>query len=137
MSDSGKKNPLPVMVASLICDVAVQDPGSGKKNLIGIFDRLWVHKFPTQRPLSLYWKVTDAVGEYDFKLLVVHANKDDVIAELEATLTATDRLEASDHIVALPPIQFPEEGRYEFRVFMDGAYLGCSVLDAMPYPKRK
>ena len=59
---------VPVLVAALICDVAVADPASGKKNLIGIFDTLWAHQLPTARPMSLYLKVTDAEGRYSISV---------------------------------------------------------------------
>lgn len=35
---------IPVLVAMLVCDVAVADPSTGKKNLIGIFNRVNVGK---------------------------------------------------------------------------------------------
>ena len=53
-------NVVPVLVAALVCDVAVADPGTGKKNLIGVFNRVNVGKFPTKRPMSLYILGTDA-----------------------------------------------------------------------------
>ena len=31
-------NVIPVLVAALVCDVAIADPSSAKKNLIGIFE---------------------------------------------------------------------------------------------------
>ena len=45
-----QKTPLsevpPLLVAALVCDVAVADPATGKKNLIGIFDQVRVGKSP-------------------------------------------------------------------------------------------
>ena len=59
---------VPVLVAALVCDVVVSDPSTGKKNLIGIFDRVNVGKFTTTRRMSLYVKVTDADGDYDAEI---------------------------------------------------------------------
>ncbi len=43
--------------ALLACDHVIQDAATGKKSLIGIFDRIWTHGFPTQHPqLFLYAK---------------------------------------------------------------------------------
>ena len=64
-------NVVPVLVAAIVCDVAVKDPSTGKVSLIGIFDRISVLNFPTKRPLSLYVKLTDAEGNYDFNVKYV------------------------------------------------------------------
>ena len=67
---------VPLLVATLVCDVAVADPSTGKKNLIGIFDRVYVGRFPTQRSVSLYFKIADAEGHYNFDVRYVQASTD-------------------------------------------------------------
>ena len=56
------KETVPLLVAALICDVAVADPSTRKQNLIGIFDRVVASKFPTSRQMHLYIKLADAEG---------------------------------------------------------------------------
>lgn len=127
---------VPVLVAALVCDVAVADPASGKKNLIGIFDRLWVGWFPTARPMFLYWKITDAEGLYRIVIRVVHANKNREVGRAQAEVQVLDRLLAQDFLLQLPPVPFEEAGRYEFQILMNDAYLGSAVVDAQLTPSQ-
>jgi len=125
---------VPVLVAALVCDAAVADPASGKKNLIGIFDRVLVGRFPTARPLFVYWKITDAQGHYRIAVRIVHANRNREIGRAEGEVDVIDRLLASDFLLQLPPIPFEEAGRYEFQIWMNDAYLGTAVVDAQVRP---
>jgi uncharacterized protein DUF6941 len=47
----------------LVCDQIIQDATTGKKTLIGLFDRIFSRAFPAQHPrLSIYAKVVAAPG---------------------------------------------------------------------------
>lgn len=127
----GKSRPIPVLIAVLVCDVAVTDPSTGKKNLIGIFDRLNVEKFPTRRYVYVYFRLADAEGEYKIELKFVHVNSGKVLAKAEGKLISKDRLVASDGFVPFPPLEFPEPGRYEFQVWAEDVYLGNAFMDAV------
>lgn len=118
---------VPVLVAALLCDTAAVDPTTGKKSLIGIFDRIW-GQFPTTRPMCLYWKITDAVGHYSVKVRI--ARGDTQIGEAMGEVEVPDRLLAYDYLLQLPPVPLLDSGRYQFQVFMNNAYLGSAVLDA-------
>lgn len=121
---------VPVLVAALICDVAVTDPSTGKKNLIGIFDKIWAGDFPTQRPVTLYMKLADAEGHYKMNVRWIQLSSGKVLAGAEGELEATDRLAASDLFIQFPPLPIPDEGRYEFQIWTNDMYLGAVFLDA-------
>jgi hypothetical protein len=123
---------VPVLVAVLICDVGVADPSTKKKNLIGIFDRVFVREFPAQRAMSLYLKLTDAEGPYRLIIRYVQTASGRVLAEAPGEMKATDRLTSVDAILSFPPLPMPEAGRYEFQVWANDAYLGGAFLDAVP-----
>lgn len=127
---------VPVMVAALVCDVAVADPSTGKKNLIGIFDRLWTDQFPTTRSLSIYWKVTDAEGHYKIVARFVQVNGNRVLGEAEGDALLTDRLSSFDFMLLFPLLLFPDPGRYEFQILMNDALLGSAFLDAVRRPRQ-
>ena len=135
-AELNRSNVVPVLVAALVCDAAVADPASGKKNLIGIFDRMWVGRFPTARPMFLYWKITDAEGRYRITVRIVHANRNKEVGKAEVEVQVHDRLLASDFLLELPPVPFEEEGRYEFQILMNDMYLGSAVVDAQLAPKQ-
>jgi len=130
-------NVVPVLVAALVCDVAVADPSTGKKNLIGIFDKVYVGKFPTQRPMSLYMKVTDAEGDYETEVKYVQVGSGEVLARAEGKLHSPNRLASADLHIAFPPLPIPNEGRYEFQVWANSMFLGATFIDALPPPKPK
>lgn len=120
----------PFLVAALVCDVAVRDPSTRKLNLIGVFDRVHVLKFPTRRAMSLYVKVTDAVGYYPLRVDFVRVESDELMARAEGKIDAADRKMSVDLHVSFPPLPIPAPGRYEFRIHASGMYLGSAFLDA-------
>jgi hypothetical protein len=122
---------VPVLVAALVCDVAVADPSTNKKNLIGIFDRISVGKFPTKRPMSLYVKVTDADGYYQTEVRYVHVSSGKVMAEARGELQANNKLASPEILIHFPPLPIPEEGRYEFQIWANKMFLGTTFIDAI------
>ena len=124
-------------MAALVCDVAVADPSTGKKNLIGIFDRVYVGNFPTNRQMSLYMKVTDAAGYYETEVKYVQVGSGKVLAQAKGELNSTNRLVSADLYIQFPPLPIPREGRYEFQVWANSMFLGATFIDAIPRSKSK
>lgn len=129
--EPGNSKVVPYLVAALVCDAAVADPSTGKKNLIGIFDRVWVGSFPTARAMSVYIKLTDAEGKYtiDVRFVQVKTGKTLAAARVEGDLK--NRLGSADFFVGFPPLPIPEPGRYEFQILANETYLGGTFLDAI------
>ena len=136
MVTQGDEQPLsqvaPLLVAALVCDAAATDPSTGKKSLIGIFDRVNVGAFPTQRPLSLYFKVTDAEGRYKIEVRYIHADTDETLASAEGEFQLPDRLQSRDFLVPFPPLPIPRAGRYAFQLWANSMFLGSAFIDAVP-----
>ena len=122
---------IPVLVAVLVCDAAVADPSSGKKNLIGIFDRVYVAKFPTNRAMSIYMKLTDAEGSYKIEVRYVQVSSGKVLAKAEGDVQVKSRLESSDFSLSFPPMPIPIEGRYEFQIWANSIFLGGTFIDTV------
>lgn len=122
---------VPAVIAILVCDTAAADPSSGKKSLIGIFDRVWVGTFPTQRVVTVYVKLTDAEGSYKINVRYVQTETGQTLAELEGEGEFKDRLSSSDLFVTTPPLPIPAEGRYEFQVWANNVFLGSTFVDAL------
>ena len=127
-------NVTPFLVAALICDVAVADPSTGKKTLVGIFDRVNAGKFPTQHPMSLYLKMTDAEGYYPIEIDYVCVNDGSILAQVRGSMEAGDRTISTDIYIPFPSLPIPQEGRYEFRVKASGMFLGNAFIDAVARP---
>ena len=124
-------NVVPLLVAALMCDAAVEDPSTGKKSLIGVFDLVYVKEFPTQRPISLYFKVVDAEGLYKFDVRYVQVNIGKVLAQAEGELTVNDRLASSALHLPFPPLPMPEVGWYEFQIWANSMFLGTTSMRAV------
>ena len=121
---------VPLLVAALICDVAVADPSTKKQNLIGIFDRVIVSNFPTNRQMHLYIKLADAEGEYEIETKYVHRESGSKLAGAKTKLEIKDRLLTTDFYIPFPPLLIPERGRYEFQIWANSVFLGTAFLDA-------
>ncbi len=93
---------IPHLVAAIVCDVAVADPTTNKKSLNGVFDRLSVGKFPAKRPVSLYFKITDAEGNYDLDIRHVQSDTGKILAKVQAQ----GGLKVKDRLVRLTPGEF-------------------------------
>ncbi len=126
---------VPVLVAILVCDVAVRDPATGKHSLIGIFDRIWAQKFPTRRTLFLYIKLADAQGRYNLEARFLRSQTGEELVRAKGEAEISDRLIAADFSIQLPPVEFPAEGRYEFQVWANEVFLGRSFIDAVLQPR--
>jgi hypothetical protein len=126
---------VPLLIAALVCDVAVPDPSTGKHNLIGIFDRINVGRFPAGRRMSVYIKLTDAEGHYDLEINFVQIATGNVLAGAKGTLDVPNRLASVDTSIAFPKLALPAAGRYEFQVRANSVFLGSTFLDATQAPK--
>lgn len=122
---------VPVLVAVLVCDTAATDPSTGKSNLIGIFDRVNVRTFPSQRRMSVYVKLTDAEGSYRIQVRYVQTGSGEELVRAAGETASTDRLGSLTFLISLPPLPIPIEGRYEFQVFANDIYLGGTFIDAV------
>ena len=118
-------------MAVLVCDAAVLDPSTGKKSLIGIFDMVNAAKFPTQRAISLYFKVVDAEGFYEFTVRYVQVDSGKALAQAVGELIANDRLIPSDLYLSFPPLPMPAIGRYEFQIWANSMFLGSTSIRAV------
>ena len=125
----------PLLVAALVCDAAVVDPGTGKTSLIGIFNHVNVGAFPTQQPVSLYFKVTDAEGRYKIEIRYSHADTDEVLASMEGEFQSTNRLQSMDFLVECPSLPIPRAGRYAFQFWANSMFLGSAFVDATQRPQ--
>lgn len=109
-----------------MCDVIITDAGSGKKTLVGVFDKFLPPQVPCQ--IGGFWlfaRVTDAEGKYAFKVKFVSLKKDTTVAELITNeVESKDRLGFLDLVITLPALPVPELGRYEFQLYANEVYIG-------------
>jgi uncharacterized protein DUF6941 len=115
---------------ALLADAATID-GSGKLNILGIFDRLGTTSFPTRHPrLSLILRFSAGVhevGKHDVGIILKAPDGHEVVRiDGEMNLAAGPRGIAGGvlvpHILNMDGLVFPVAGRYAFDVRVDGEH---------------
>jgi hypothetical protein len=115
---------------ALLADAATLD-GSGKLNILGIFDRLGTNSFPTRHPrLSLVLRFSAAaneVGKHEVGIVLTAPDGKEVVRiDGEMNLAMGARGVAGGvlvpHILNMDGLVFPVPGRYSFDVRVDGEH---------------
>lgn len=124
---------------ALLADAATID-GSGKLNILGIFDRLTTSSFPTRHPrLSLVLRFSAGVqdvGKHEIAIdLKAPDGKQLVHIDGEMKLAPGPRASGGavlvPHVLNMDGLIFPAAGRYSFDVRVDGEHhvtISLSVL---------
>ena len=115
---------------ALLADAATID-GSGKLNILGVFDRLGTSSFPTRHPrLSLVLRFSAGVhelGRHDVAIALRSPDGGEVVRiDGEMNLAGGARGVSSGilvpHILNMDGLVFPVAGRYAFDVVIDGEH---------------
>ena len=115
---------------ALLADAATID-GSGKLNILGIFDRLSTSSFPTRHPrLCLILRFSAGVheaGRHEIGIVLRAPDGKEVMRiDGEMNLAAGPRQVAEGvlvpHILNVDGLIFPVAGRYAFDVRVDGEH---------------
>lgn len=127
------QNPIPSVLAVLLCDMVISDAFTGKKTLVGLLDILSAADFPVKAPaFTLYARLTDMNGEYAMRFDLVNLEDEQRLASFTAEVQSPpDRLATSELAVQFPEgIRFERPGRYEFQVYADEVFVGRCTLRA-------
>jgi len=124
---------IPYSLAMLLCDQVIVDERSKKKTLVGLFDIIYSKSFPTKHPsLSIYTRLTDAEGQYNFRMDYVQVKTDKLLGRADMPpIDVTDRLKINELVMQFPPIDIPEQGEYEFRLWANERYISRVKFTAL------
>jgi hypothetical protein len=115
--------------ALLICQRIIREADSGMVTLTGIFETVSVARLPILAQLFLYAKMTDAQGEYVFRVEVVRRNDMKAIAEAALPkVTIPDPTASSELILELGNLKFGEPGAYDLRLFANDRFVDSKSL---------
>jgi len=124
--------PIPNVVAMLVCDQIINEQGTNKKSLIGVFDNFMSPAFPVMlQRVAVYVKLADAGGDYLFKLRLVNLKNESLVAEVGLQVNIPDRTQHSELALNLGNIPIPEEGKYEFQLYFGDEYLHRVTMNAI------
>jgi Family of unknown function (DUF6941) len=120
----------PTLSAMLICERVIREAETGLVSLIGVFEGVQSPQRPTVVPaLWVYAKITDAQGEYEFRLDIVRRNDEQQIAQAAIPgLRLDDPLQPGEVIIQLGGLKFEEAGHYDFRLYANGRFVGTKSL---------
>ncbi len=123
----GAKPPLPALKSLLLCDQIIQEMGTQKKSLIGVFHNIQAPRFPCTHPtLALYASLTDAAGAYTIEVRLVHlATGNELASATLPPLEVRDRLAPAEICIQMQLLQFPAAGKYEVQLFANGDPIGA------------
>ena len=117
--------PTPVLTAFLVCDQIIADAATSKKTIVGIFDSIVASQFPTQHaPCSLYVKLIDCEGDYEFRIEFVRVSTQELLVECNGNAHPKTRHEYTEFSIPCPPLPLPDPGEYEFRLWMNNKFIG-------------
>lgn len=125
---SGDGQPLPTLLAFLVCDSVIHDAQTKKKTLVGIFSQLISDQVPTGANVGLYGKLAEGSGQYKLMIRLVHLKDEKLVMEasFDANWAVPDQpLELG---INLRGLSIPDFGQYEFQLFANDVYLGRAVF---------
>lgn len=123
---------IPSVVAMLVCDQIINEQGTNKKSLIGVFQRVYSSSFPVLIPkLGVYIKLVDVVGKRSFTLRIVKLEDESLVTELKADIELPDESQPAELAINMQNFPFHSRGKYEFQLYAGEVYLHRTTVDAV------
>ena len=111
----------PNILSFLIADNVIQERGTNKWSAIGIFDHIFVEKFPCiHANMALYVRLSDAEGEYDLRVEFTNS-EDTKLSTFEGIkLKVLDKLATPDFGIQTRNLFIPKPDKYSFDLYFNG-----------------
>ena len=110
----------PKIITFLIADSVIQEKGSNKWSVIGIFDRIFASKFPTlHNNMALYMRLSDAEGEYDIRIEFVDSEGKKLSVFEGIKLKVGSKLNHPDFGIRTQNLIIPKPGKYHFDLYFN------------------
>ena len=119
----------PEIISFLIADKVFQEKGTNKWNAIGIFDKIYVDRFPcVYASLGLYFRVSDAEGEYKIRVEFCDDN-DKRLALFEGMrLSVKSRLANPDFGIQTRGLPIQKPGKHFFNLYFNDEFVKSMPL---------
>ena len=128
----------PLIKAILICDHIITEAGTNKKSLIGIFENITAARFPYVHPLlSVYVKLTDALGKYKVRIELVDLRHNKIIGKGEIPqVQFPDKLSHYELAFNFAGLRINNSGKYEFRIYANDEFLDSKDFHVLQAKKK-
>lgn len=121
-------NPIPTLLAFLICESVIHDAETQKKTIVGVFDRVLAGVAPQPINLGIYAKLVEGSGQYTFKIRMVNLKDDGPVVQVPIAANWALPEAPFELGVNFRGLVIPEFGKYEFQLHADDIYLGRVVF---------
>jgi hypothetical protein len=97
----------------ILCDQVLEDKHTGKKSLIGLFDRIHAPSFPCMHAsLSIFVSLTNLDGEVPCEISCRHASGEPVAFSAKGRINFPDPGRVAELVFHFKNVRFPEAGTY-------------------------
>jgi hypothetical protein len=130
----------PYCLAMVLCDAAHQDPGTGKKTLLGTFSTVFSKEYPARITFAVYFAITDVdVGDYELGFRVVDSehlfdDESDPLFDKKLASHSISPLGVCEGVLMLEGFEIPSPGVYHCELLIGNEVLMSRRLVALEPP---
>jgi hypothetical protein len=124
-------------LALVVCDTVIEDRNTGKKSLIGLFDRLHAANYPCMHPaMSVLVALTGAGGELACELSCLPVEGGQPAFAAKGRVNFQDPGRVVELVFNFSGVRFVRPGRYDLRFMVDDMLVMTRPLWVVPPPAR-
>ena len=114
----------PQALALVVCDAVHEDPATGKRTLLGLFNGLTSRSFPVTHPsIAVYAAITEGYGEYAVKLKITDGDARAVLYESGTVIRFGDPRTVAEISFTFLRLRFPTAGEYRIQLHVGEHFL--------------
>ena len=118
----------PVFHALLLADRIIEEK-TGKKGLIGVFNRFHFPSFPANSPpFFIFVSVSNLVGKHTFSLNMTLDEAQIVVLPIGGELEAKEAKAEIEMVFPIKGVNFPKEGVYTITLNLDGKQIASKNI---------
>lgn len=122
----------PELKSFLVADTVLQEKGTGKWSVIGIFDRISARAFPLlYHSVGLFITVADAEGSYDVRVDFLDSADRRIATFGGMRLDGADPTRMVSFGLQTHNVAIPREGRYHFALYFGQDLVGMMPIDVV------
>lgn len=110
----------PLGLSLLICDTIIEDKHTGKKTLVGLFDRVHARRFPCVHPfMCVFVSLTGARGRFPCEVVCRHQDGHTMGFSAKGEVVMRDPRQVVDLVFRLSGVTFPKPDTYWLNFVID------------------
>lgn len=111
---------MPMGLSLVVCDTIIEDKLTGKKSLIGLFDRIHARVFPcVHATMAVFVSLTSGHGKYPCEILCRHSDGKTIAFSAKGEIVMPEPSRVVDLVFRLNGVRFPKSGTYWLHFLAD------------------